>query len=229
MLWAERARHEHRSRSWSAWATLILLVVTGCANQTWPISYTPGQPVPIGSFTVVLPGAAGWEGRDLGSKEEGIYLVFGRELSPTRTLVAAATDLIAPARQDLYEARTAGKSDPERLEFVLDFVEQNAPKVEPGAVEGFWRGPSDRPVVRQGVACREYGYETLDHRVPGHPGEPFRMVLRGDVCLDPGTGRPIQLVYSERYLESIESLRPEFKSEVDAYFDSLSLGGMPSS
>jgi hypothetical protein len=130
---------------------------------------------------------------------------------------------VAPARKALYEAKAAGKSDPERLEFMLDLVEQDAPLAELGTVEGFWRGPADRPVVRQGVACQEYGYETLDRRVPGHTGEPFRMVLRGLVCLDPETGRPIQVTYSERYPETVERLRPEFESEVNAYFDGLKL------
>lgn len=67
-----------------------------------------------------------------------------------------------------------------------------------------------------------------DRRVAGHSGEPFRMVLRGLVCLDPEINRPIQITYSERYLESAEPLRPEFQCEVDAYFDSLSLKVPPS-
>lgn len=225
---ADPATVEHRQRSWPAWATIILLTLAGCASPGRPISYAPGQPVPIRSFTVELPRSPDWEGRDLGSVEEGVFLVFGRELGSTRTVLAAATDLVAPARKALYEAKAAGKSDPERLDFMLDLVEENAPAAEPGVVENFWRGPSDRPAARQRAACQEYGYETLDRRVPGHPGEPFRMVLRGYVCLDPQTGRPIQVTYSERYLESTERLRPEFESEVNAYFDSLSLGALPS-
>jgi len=206
----------------------MLFAIAGCASPGRPVSYAPGQPVPIRSFTVELPQSPDWEGRDLGSVEEGIFLAFGRELGSTRTVLAAATDLVAPARKALYEAKAAGKSDPERLEFMLDLVEQNAPAAEPGAVEGFWRGPADRPAVREGVACQEYGYETLDRRVPGNSGEPFRMVLRGLVCIDPAIDRPIQITYSERFLESDESLRPEFESELDAYFDSLKLRNGPS-
>ena len=225
---AGRARHEHQRTSWAAPATIILLTLAGCASLGRPVSYVPGQPVPIRSFTVELPRAHNWEGRELGSADEGIFLVFGHRLGSTRTVLAAATDLVAPARKALYEAKAVGKSDPERLDFMLDLVEQNSHTAEPGVVESFWRGPSDRPAL-QTVACQEYGYETLDRRVPHHPGEPFRMVLRGLVCLDPGIGRPIQLTYSERYLESTERLRPEFEGEVNAYFDSLSLSGMPSS
>jgi hypothetical protein len=225
----KRVRSEQRSTSsWATCATIMVLTLAGCAGPGRPIAYVPGQPVPIRSFTVELPRSPDWVGRDLGSAEEGIFLTYRREIGETRTVVAAATDLLAPARTALYEARVAGKSDPERLEFMLDQVEENARIAEPGAVEGFWRGPADRPAVRQGAACREYGYETLDRRVPRHPGEPFRMVLRGLACLEPATGRPIQVVYSERYLESTQEFRPEFESEVEAYFDSLSLGGVAS-
>lgn len=224
---AGTARRRHRSTSWAACATIVLFVVAGCTLPGRPINYVAGQPVPIRSFTVTLPQSSDWEGRDLGSVEDGIFLAFGRELGPTRTVLATASDLVAPARAGLYETQVANKSDPERLAFILDAVEHNAPAAEPGAVEGFWRGPADRPAVRQGLACREYGYETLDRRVPGHSGEPFRMVLRGLVCLDPGIGRPIQVTYSERFRESDESLRPEFERELNAYFDSLKLDKVP--
>lgn len=177
-----------------------------------PIFYEPGQRIPIRSFTLELPRSANWEGRDLGSVEEGIFLAFGRELGSTHTVLAAATDIVAPARRGLYQKQVASMSDPEHVAFALDAVEHNAPEAEPGAVEAFWRGPADRPVVRQGVTCQEYGYETLDRRVPGHSGEPFQMILRGLVCLDPEIGQPIQVTYSERFLESNESLRPNSRA-----------------
>jgi hypothetical protein len=221
-------RYGHRLLSWAVCPAIVLFTLAACTSFDRPISYAPGQPIPLRSFTVELPASRDWQGRDLGSVEEEIYLVFGRELDSTRTVVAAATDLVAEERKALYEAKAAGKPDPERLEFILDLVQQNAQRAEPGTVERFWRGSADRPVVKQGVACQEYGYETLDRRVPSRPGEPFRMVLRGLACLDPETGRPIQVTYSERYIESIEGLRPEFESEVNAYFNSLSVDRTPS-
>lgn len=223
------ARPEYLIKACAACATILAFALMGCAVPGRPIASVPGEPVPLRGFTVTLPPSPDWKGRDLSSVEGGIYLAFGRELGPTRTVLAAASDIVAPARASLYENQVVDKSDPERLAFTLDAVEHNAPAAEPGAVEGFWRGPADRPVVRQKVACQEYGYETVDLRVPGHSGEPFRMVLRGLVCLDPDTGRPVQITYSERYMESGERLRPEFESELNTYFDSLTVNRMPAS
>jgi hypothetical protein len=73
-------KQEHRPPSWASCAAIILFAITGCASPGRSISYVPGQSVPIRSFTVELPRSPDWEGRDIGSVEEGIFIVFGREL-----------------------------------------------------------------------------------------------------------------------------------------------------
>jgi hypothetical protein len=150
---------------------------------------------------------------------------FSHEFTPTHTLLAAAlADVVSPLMQVEYGAKMAGRSDLERLDLALKSIEADGPMAEPGVVENFRRMPSDRPVQRQGAVCEEYGYETIDRRVPGQSGKPFRMVLAGYVCIDPMTRRPVQIVYSERYLETAERLRPAFEGEKDAFFDSLRFG-----
>jgi hypothetical protein len=149
----------------------------------------------LGTFAVTPPPGVDWKGSELGDAREGRVALFAREFTPTHTLFAASVpDVVRPAMQAEYGAKMAGRSDVERLELALRGIEADAPMVEPGVVENFRRMPSERPAERQGATCEEYAYETVDRRVPGHPGEPFRMVLRGYVCIDPMTRRPIQIL-----------------------------------
>jgi hypothetical protein len=204
---------------------LAVLVLASCASAGRPLPVTPGEPVELGTFNVTLPRGVDWEGGERIDPRAGRVALFGHELTPTHTLLAAAlADVVSPPMQVEYGAKMAGRSDVERLELALKSIEADAPMAEPGVVENFRRIPSDRPAQRQGAACEEYGYETIDRRVPRQPGKPFRMVLGGYVCIDPMTHRPIQIVYSERYLETAEQLRPAFEREKDAFFDSLRFG-----
>ena len=206
-------------------ALLAVLILASCAAAGRPIPITPGEPVELGTFAFTLPPNVDWEGGELGDPREGRMALFGREFTSTHTLLAAALpDLVPPRLQAEYGAKMAGRSDPERLELALKGIEADAPTAEPGVVENFRCFASDRPAQRQGASCDEYGYETIDRRVPGYPGEPVRMVLRGYVCIDPMTRRPIQIAYSERYLETAEQLRPAFEQEKGSFFNSLRFG-----
>lgn len=207
---------------------LAVLALASCASAGRPIPITPGEPVEFGTFAFTLPPGVHWDGGEVRDPTRGRMALFGHEFAPTHTLLAAALpDIVPPGMQAEYGAKMSGRSDAERLELALKGIEADAPLAEPGVIENFRRIPSDRPAQRQGAVCEGYGYETIDHRVPGHRGEPFRMVLHGYVCIDPMTRRPIQIVYSERYLETTEQLRPEFEQEKEAFFNSLRFGRRP--
>jgi hypothetical protein len=204
---------------------LTVLVLASCASAGRPLPTTAGEPVEFGTFAVTLPQGVDWTATDISDPAQGRVGLFAAEFAPTHTLLAAVLpDIVPPPTQAEYGAKMAARSDAERLDLSLKNIEADAPTAEPGIVENFRRIPADRPPQQQGATCEEYAYETLDRRVPSHPGQPFRMVLHGYACINPMTRRPVQLVYSERYLETVEQLRPGFEQEKDSFFDSLRFG-----
>jgi hypothetical protein len=203
---------------------LAALTLTSCASAGGPFPVPSDGSVELGTFTVTLPPSVDWNGSEIGDPRTGRMALFGHEFTATHTLLAAALpDVVPPVMQE-YGAKMAARSDAERLDLALRGIEADAPMAEPGVVENFRRIASDRPAQRQGAVCEEYAYETIDRRVPVQSGKPLRMVLAGYVCIDPMTHRPVQIVYSERYLETAEELRPAFEREKNAFFDSLRFG-----
>ena len=155
----------------------------------------------------------------------GAYLV-GAELGPDHTLVAGVLSELFPSDQaSAITQHFAGLDDGARLTLVAEQIEveeRMAPSREGAVLRSREQLGQARPAqAAQGAVCEEHALVAEDRQVPGHVGEPFVYHQRTYDCIHPRTHLPVQLHYSERYLEASAALRPTFAAEADAFFDSL--------
>lgn len=197
-------------------------LLVGCA----PVSLEPPPPGGVivldgyaGPVTVTAPAVTREQGRRMGPR----VLALRGEPAPGHTVVAGViTEVRDPAA---WSAATTGMGTEERLRLFAADVERSeraAPSREGAVLRSFAPIGGARPAqAAQGAACEEHMLVSEDRRVPGAVGKPYVFHQRSYSCIDPRSGFPVQLIYSERFPEATASLRPGFAAEADAYFDSL--------
>jgi hypothetical protein len=120
---------------------------------------------------------------------------------------------------------TSGLTNDERLRVYVDDLEmsERAAPGRQGAVLRSWEhvGDAQPPHAASGIACEKHLFVGEDRQVPGAIGQAYIYHQMTYSCIDPRSGFPVELSYSERYQEATATLRPQFTREADDYFSSL--------
>jgi hypothetical protein len=201
---------------------LLVMALIGCA----PISREapPADGVMVarahqGSIRAVAPPVTRGELR----RASEHHLSLRGEVTREHTVVA---EINGAVRDEAAWLRLAGGlSNEERLRLFVDDVErfERAVPSREGAVLRSWEhlGDAKPPHAALGIACEEHVFVSEDRQVPGAIGRAFVYHQITYSCIDPRSGFPVALTYSERFPEATARLRPEFTAEADAFLSSL--------
>jgi hypothetical protein len=201
---------------------LLIVAIASCA----PVAMDPAPPDGLmvvraqqGTIRAVAPPVA----RGQSARASDQQLAVGNELEPGHTLLAMMTGAIGNQAQWLRV--TSGMSNEERLRVYVDDVEmvERAVPGRQGAVLRSWEhlGAALPPHAALGIACEQHLFVSEDRQVPGAIGQAFVYHQRTYSCIDPRSGFPVELSYSERFPEATVTLRPEFTSDAESFFSSL--------
>jgi hypothetical protein len=201
---------------------LLIVAIASCA----PIAIEPPPPDGLmvvraqqGTIRAVAPPAV--RGRSHHGNDH--QMAVGIELEPGHTVLAAMAGGIGNPAE--WVRATSGLSKEERLRLYVDEVEmvERAVPGRRGAILRSWEHLGDAlpPHAALGIACEQHQFVSEDRQIPGQIGKAFVYHQRTYSCIDPRSGFPVELAYSERFPEATATLRPEFINEAKSFFSSL--------
>lgn len=202
--------------------TLLALAVTACASIS--VEPPPADGVVVvrakeGSIRAVAPPVARGKLYRPGDQ----FVMLGGESEPGHTVLATMAGGIQ--NEAGWLSTTSGLTNDERLRVYVDDLEtsERAAPSRPGAILRSWEHVGDAlpPHAASGIACEEHLFVSEDRQVPGEIGQAYIYHQITYSCIDPRSGFPVELSYSERYKEATAALRSEFTAEAESYFSSL--------
>jgi hypothetical protein len=202
----------------------ILLAIAAAACAPVSMEPPPADGVmvvraKVGSIRAVAPPVARGELRRVSDQ----FVALRGEPEPGHTVAASIVGGIQ--NEAGWLRATSGLTNEERLRVYVDDLEmaERATPGREGAILRTWEhlGDARPPHAAIGIACEEHLFVSEDRQVPGAIGQAYVFHAITYSCIDPRSGFPVELGYSERFPEATATLRPEFTAEAESYFSSL--------